>query len=259
MTVARKTLRLILVDAGNTTCSVAVANGVRLLRKGFVLTASATPQSAANCLLKASGNRPFDGAVLCSVVPAVNTLWMKALGSVSRTPPLRVTCKLDFGMPIRYPKPATIGVDRLVNASAAKTRFGAPVVALDFGTALTCDVVSRDGAFIGGIIAPGLRLLLDYLHDRTALLPKVAFAPVRGMIGRSTEEAMRIGAWAGYRGLVCELMAGLKNELGRDTRFCATGGDAVGLKSALGPACPVVPDLTFEGMRLVYSRHATGE
>lgn len=250
--------RLALVDAGNTTCSLAVADGARLRRMGSVLTASVTPHAAARCLRDASGGIPFDGAVFCSVAPSVNSCWMKALGRSSRTPPLQVTCELDFDMPLRYPKPATIGVDRLVNAAAAKARFGTPVVALDFGTALTCDVVSRDGAFIGGIIAPGLRLLLDYLHERTALLPKVPVAPVRRMIGRSTEEAMRIGAWAGYRGLVRELLKGLNRELGRGTRFCATGGDAPFLKPILGPACPVVQDLTFEGMRLVFTRNSSG-
>jgi type III pantothenate kinase len=250
--------RLILVDAGNTTCSLAVAEGARLRRAGFVLTRETTALTAAALLKKAAGRGRFDGAVLCSVVPAVNARWLKALAAVSATAPIPVTCALDFGIPIRYPKPETIGADRLVNAAAAAARFGAPVVALDFGTALTCDVVSREGAFVGGIIAPGLRLLLDYLHERTALLPDVPFAPVPGMVGRSTEQAMRIGAWAGYRGLVRELMAGLRRELGRGVRFCATGGDAPALKPILGTACPVIPGLTFEGMRLVFQRNTPG-
>jgi type III pantothenate kinase len=192
------------------------------------------------------------------VVPPVNDAWLKALGAVSLTPPLPISCRLDFGIAIRYPKPETIGPDRLVNAAAAAARFGHPVVALDFGTALTCDVVSREGAFAGGIIAPGMRAMLDYLHERTALLPSVEWAPVHRMVGRSTREAIRIGACAGYRGLVRELMDGLRKELGKGTRFCATGGDSARLKTALGPSCPIVPDLTFDGMRLVFSRNAPG-
>ncbi|MFO7535474.1 MAG: type III pantothenate kinase [Kiritimatiellia bacterium] len=251
-------LRLILVDAGNTTCSVAVTEGPRVKRAGFLLTAEVTAGAALKFVKRLAGACGFDGAVLCSVAPPVNPAWLKALAAVSRTAPLRVTSRLDFGIAIRYPRPDTVGADRLVNASAAAARFGAPVVALDFGTALTCDVVSSDGAFVGGIIAPGMRLLLDYLHERTALLPEVPFAPVRRMVGRSTAEAMRIGAWAGYRGLVRELMAGLKAELGGGIRFCATGGDAARLKSILGTTCPIVPDLTFDGMRLVFALNKTG-
>jgi type III pantothenate kinase len=250
------TIRLVLVDAGNTSCSVAVTKGQQKLRRvGAVWTREVSLDNVARCLVKAAGRKPFDGAVLCSVVPDVNAIWLKAMTAVSLTPPLQVTSKMDFGIAIRYPQPETIGADRLVNAAAAAARFGTPVVALDFGTALTCDVVSRDGAFVGGIIAPGIRLTLDYLHERTSLLPQIAFLPTRRMVGRSTEEAMRIGAWSGYRGLVRELMTGLRRELGRRTRFCATGGDAARLKSVLGSACPVVPDLTFEGMRLVYTRN----
>jgi type III pantothenate kinase len=248
-------LRLILVDAGNTTCSVAVTEGPRVKRAGLLLTAELTASAALKFAKQAAGSRGFDGAVLCSVAPSVNPAWMKALAAVSRTPPLLVTSRLDFGISIRYPRPETVGADRLINAAAAFARFGGPVVALDFGTALTCDIVSSEGAFVGGIIAPGMRLMLDYLHERTALLPEVPFAPARRMVGRSTAEAMRIGAWAGYRGLVRELMAGLKAELGRGVRFCATGGDAARLKTILGPACPILPDLTFEGMRLVFSRN----
>jgi type III pantothenate kinase len=259
MSRSRQPPRLILVDAGNTTCSVAVTDGPRIRRAGFVLTRELTPRAAAAILKKAAEPHGlFDGAVLCSVVPSVNARWLKALASVSVTAPIHVTSKLDFGIPIRYPKPETIGADRLVNAAAAAARFGAPVVALDFGTALTCDVVSREGAFVGGIIAPGLRSMLDYLHDRTALLPAIEWTPVRRMVGRSTREAMGIGACAGYRGLVRELMDGLRKELGAETRFCATGGDAVRLKAILGKRCPVIPDLTFEGMRLVFERRSTG-
>lgn len=254
-----RALRLILVDAGNTTCSIAVSEGRRLKRAGYVLTGAVTARAALKSAAAAAGSVRFDGAVLCSVAPRVNPAWLRALAAVSRTPPLVVHNRLDFGIGIRYARPETIGADRLVNAAAAAARFGAPVVALDFGTALTCDVVSRDGAFVGGIIAPGLRLMLDYLHERTALLPVVPLSPVRRMTGRNTAEAMRIGAWTGYRGLVRELVAGLKAELGPGTPFCATGGDAARLKSILGPACPILPDLTFEGMRLVFSRNAPGE
>lgn len=244
--------RLLLVDAGNSTCSAAVADGRRVKRVGQIATKAATPAAMAALTARAAGKTPFDGAVLCSVVPSLDTAWMRALRAASRTPPLRVTAALRFDMPIRYPRPETIGADRLVNAAAAKARFGAPVVALDSGSALTADVVDADGAFCGGIIAPGLRLFLDYLHERTERLPAIPFRPVRRPVGRSTEEAMRIGAWNGYRGLVRELAADLRRTLGPAVRFCATGGDASRIRAILGDSCRFVPNLTFEGMRLLY-------
>ncbi len=255
MSAARPATRLALVNAGNTTCSMAVSNGRRISRIGGMRTCDATPVTVVRFLKTAIDRTSFDGAVLCSVVPAINSAWLKALAPVSRTPPVQISCTLDLGIELHYPRPETIGADRLVNAAAAAALLGTPVVALDFGTALTCDVVSREGAFVGGIIAPGLRLLLDYLHERTALLPAIEWAPARRLVGRSTQESMRIGAWAGYRGLIREYMTGLKRELGRGTRFCATGGDAIRLKPLLGPACPILPNLTFEGMRLVYTRN----
>ena len=106
---------------------------------------------------------------------------------------------------IRSPK--TIGPDRLANAVAARQRFGAPVVVVDFGTAVTFDVVDAKGNYVGGIIAPGLAAMTDYLHEKTALLPKIKIREVKTAIGKSTEQAMLIGAVHGYRGLVRELIA----------------------------------------------------
>jgi type III pantothenate kinase len=110
------------------------------------------------------------------------------------------------GIGIDYPRPETIGPDRLANAMAARARFGAPVVVLDFGTAVTLDVVNRRGDYTGGVIAPGLSAMTDYLHEKTALLPPIHIREVRRAIGRSTEEAMLVGAVHGYRGLIRELV-----------------------------------------------------
>ena len=129
-------------------------------------------------------------------------------------------------MGIDYPKPDSIGPDRLANAVAARKRFGAPVVVVDFGTAVTFDVVNRAGNYAGGIIAPGLAAMTDYLHEKTALLPRIKIREVKTVVGKSTEQAMLVGAVHGYRGLVRELIAELKRELkaeklagGRDGRL----------------------------------------
>ena len=120
---------------------------------------------------------------------------------------LELTPKTLRGVGIDYPKPDTIGPDRLANAVAARHRFGAPVVVVDFGTAVTFDVVNRAGNYAGGIIAPGLAAMTDYLHEKTALLPRIKIREIKTSIGKSTEQAMLVGAVHGYRGLVRELIA----------------------------------------------------
>ena len=121
------------------------------------------------------------------------------------------------------PKPNTIGPDRLANAVAARHRFGAPAVVVDFGTAVTFDVVDRAGNYVGGIIAPGLAAMTDYLHEKTALLPRIRIREVKSPIGKSTEQAMLVGAVHGYRGLIRELIVELKREL--KVAASAGGGD----------------------------------
>jgi type III pantothenate kinase len=157
------------------------------------------------------------------------------------------------GLGIDYPKPKTIGPDRLANAVAARHHFGAPVVVVDFGTAVTFDVVNRAGHYAGGIIAPGLAAMTDYLHEKTALLPRIKIHEVKTVVGKSTEQAMLIGAVHGYRGLVRELIAELKRELKvNQLPVVATGGYAKLMASKLPEITAVKPNLTLEGLRLVW-------
>ena len=149
------------------------------------------------------------------------------------------------------PSRATIGPDRLANAVAARQRFGAPVVVVDFGTAVTFDVVNRAGNYIGGIIAPGLAAMTDYLHEKTALLPRIRIRETKMVVGKSTEQAMLVGAVHGYRGLVRGLIAGLKRELkARNLPVIATGGCAKLIASKIPEIYTVEPRLTLEGLRL---------
>ena len=161
------------------------------------------------------------------------------------------------GVGVDYPKPGTIGPDRLANAIAAKEHFGGPAVVVDFGTAVTFDVVNAKGNYVGGIIAPGLAAMTDYLHEKTALLPKIKIREVKSAIGKSTEQAMLIGAVQGYRGLVRELIGELKHELrAKNLPVVATGGYAKLIATKLPEISAVRPDLTLEGLRLVWQAHA---
>src|SRR5262249_34176027 len=157
---------------------------------------------------------------------------------------------------IQYPRPETIGPDRLANAVAARHHFGAPVVVVDFGTAVTFDVVNRGGRYIGGIIAPGLAAMTEYLHEKTAFVPKIKVREIKRLVGKSTEEAMLIGAVHGYRGLIHALLKDLKRDLGsRRLPVIATGGYARLIAAKLPEITSIDPLITLEGLRLVWRAH----
>jgi type III pantothenate kinase len=130
-------------------------------------------------------------------------------------------------------------------------------VVVDFGTAVTFDVVNARGNYVGGIIAPGLAAMTDYLHERTALLPRIKIREVKSPIGKSTEHAMLVGAVHGYRGLVRELIVELKRELKtKRLPVVATGGYARLIAAKLPEITGIEPNLTLEGLRLVYAKQA---
>ena len=157
------------------------------------------------------------------------------------------------GISIKYPRPETIGPDRLANAVAVRHRFGVPAVVVDFGTAVTFDIVNARGEYVGGIIAPGLSAMTDYLHEKTALLPRIHIREVRTVIGKSTTEAMLIGAVHGYRGLIRELLIEIKRTLNvRRLPVVATGGYAQLMAAKMPEITAVDPLLTLEGLRLVW-------
>jgi type III pantothenate kinase len=174
-------------------------------------------------------------------------------GLVGKERVIYVSAGVNIGVPITYPRPETIGADRLANACAAAHRYGAPVIVADFGTAVTFDVVEAKRGYVGGIIAPGLMLMFSYLAEKTALLPRIGPALVRGRIGRSTEQAMRLGAKWGYRGLVREILAEIKRKPAlRSATVCATGGYARWCLKGSDLSIAVDPHLTLYGLARIY-------
>jgi type III pantothenate kinase len=241
-----------LLDIGNTHTHIGLANTRRVLRHMDVLTRewrSGASQSAAARFLKKT---PLTGAILCSVVPSVTPVVMSFLRAEFGLACLELTARTVRGVGIDYPKPWTIGPDRLANAVAVKHHFGAPAVVVDFGTAVTFDVVDAAGNYAGGIIAPGLNAMTDYLHEKTALLPRIRIREVSAAIGKNTQQAMLIGAVKGYRGLIRELVGELKRAMRcRRLPVVATGGYARLISSKLPEITSVEPLLTLEGLRLV--------
>lgn len=225
-----------------------------MVRAARLPTHAAEPAHMMRALRRLAGKRPLAGAVYCSVVPRVDRRWLAVL---RRFQPdmrvLRVGHRLRLGVRIDYPRPATIGADRLANACGAVRRYGAPVIVADFGTAVTFDVISRAGAYCGGVIAPGLPLMFDYLHDRTALLPDLRPGSFSHAVGRSTAEAMQMGARWGYQGMVREILKQLMARMpGRQATVCATGGFAGWALRGYGGGIRLDPDLTLFGLGVIH-------
>lgn len=249
---------VLLFDIGNTNTHLGLASSRRVFRQASIATKDWFDGAAGDLVERFLGQREAHGAALCSVVPRATPFVLREVGRRWQLPCLELTPSTVRGIGITYPKPRTIGPDRLANAVAAKQRFGAPVVVVDFGTAVTFDVVNRAGDYIGGIIAPGLAAMTEYLHEKTALLPRITIREVQRVIGKSTREAMLIGAVHGYRGLVRELILELKRELKtRHLPVVATGGYGGLIASKLPEITAVDPVLTLEGLRLVWMAHNT--
>jgi type III pantothenate kinase len=248
-------MNLLLFDIGNTHTHLGLANARRVFRQANIPTRAWFHGTAERLVRRFVGGTTLTGAALCSVVPRATPHVVRASKRCWGLSPLLLTPLTIRGVGINYPKPGTIGADRLANAVAARHRFGAPVVVVDFGTAVTFDVVDRRGDYVGGIIAPGLAAMTDYLHEKTALLPRIRVREVNAVIGKHTEQAMLIGAVHGYRGLIRGLLQELKREL-KCRRFpvIATGGYAKLMAARLPDITAVEPSLTLEGLRLVWMR-----
>lgn len=245
---------LLLIDIGNTSTTLGLfRNGAVIHRTGVV-----HPSDPAAHLPSFCRGRRVRAAAVCSVVPRLTGPWGEAVRSAFGVDPLVVRHTLDLGIPVTYPHPETIGPDRLANAVGASLRHGVPVVVADFGTGLTFDIISETEGYIGGVIAPGLPLMFDYLAEKTALLPHIGPEPVSSAIGKSTEHAMRAGAQIGYRGMVKEILAALRAELrAPGLTVCATGGYAEWVMREVDPSFQVEPDLTLFGIAAIYLRNRT--
>lgn len=256
----KKAKLILLFDIGNTHTHLGLANARRVVRQIDIPTSSWRGGAAAAQVKQFVGAAKLRGAALCSVVPPVTPVIERFVRQTWKFTALNLTPATLRGVGIDYPQPQTIGPDRLANAVAAWQRFGAPVVVVDFGTAVTFDVVDAHGNYVGGVIAPGLAAMTDYLHERTALLPRIKIREFKSPIGRSTEEAMLVGAVHGYRGLIRGLVLELKRELrARKLPVVATGGYAKLIAAKLPEISAVAPNLTLEGLRLVWVAHHAGK
>ena len=265
-------MKLLVVDVGNTSTAVGLWSDGRVSKVshcdgGFDEAKLMVSRLKSHVLSSPSSRVSSSPLALAyvSVVPAADAKW-RAFARQQGLAWHQVSYR-DFGkgrkagggrcacVTLDYPKPETIGADRLADAAGAVSRYGAPVLVMDFGTALTAAVVTEDRVWRGGVIAPGFPLMRDYLFERTAKLPRMKLGGGKApKIGRSTEEAMRFGALVGYRGMVREIVAELGKNFGCDFKLVATGGFAKWVLRDLNLPFTVDPTLTLYGAGLICSK-----
>jgi type III pantothenate kinase len=237
----------LLIDVSNSYAKLAFASRERVSTPARIPTEELSSSVVTEFLRRRQVNK----LVVSSVVPTKNSAISKA--GRNKAPVLWLEWKLKLGVTIDYPEPESIGADRLANAAAVADLYGFPAIVVDFGTAVTFDVVSGRRSYIGGVIAPGMEAMTNFLYQRTALLPRLTLKEPHRAVGKSTVEAMRSGAILGYRGLVREILARIKAEQfsRKKVTVVATGGYARLVASQLPEVAAVHPHLTLEGLRIV--------
>lgn len=246
---------LLAVDVGNSDTVVGLFAGREVSGFWRFTSRAATADEIALRLetLGRAQRWPRDlGAVVCSVVPALTLPWMAALERLCGRPPVEVSAATARQLPVRYHDPSAVGADRIANAIAARALYGTPAIVVDLGTATTFDCISRQGAYLGGAIAPGVSTSAEELFRRAARLPRVELRRPARALGRTTEESLQAGVLWGAAGQVDALVRRLALEMKGTPVVIATGG----LAAIVAPECETInrvdETLTLKGMRIIW-------
>ncbi len=256
---------LLAIDVGNTQSHIGVFDGDVLAEHWrFATEAEETADELAvrvSTLLALRGMRPdqIEGSIVSCVVPQLTPEYAGMCDRYLQGGCLIVAPGVKTGMPILLDNPVELGADRLVNAVAAYDRFGGACAVADFGTAITFDVVSEEGEYLGGVIGPGVEISMEALARRTAKLPPIELGEPLGepggVIGKTTHASLQSGIVYGFAGAVDAIARRVQRELSDQTEFVATGGHA----AAINPFCEMIDEvddlLTLTGLRLVYERN----
>ena len=249
---------LLAIDIGNTNIKIGVFDGDELKATWNVATGiHRTTDEYGGVLLnlmelKKVSPSEITGVALCSVVPPLLPAFVELCTKYLHSEALVVEAGVKTGMRIRLDNPREVGSDRVVDAVAAQHLYGKPLIIVDLGTATTFSVVSQEGDYLGGAIAPGIVIATEALYTRTAALPRIRLNRPEQAIGRNTIAAMQSGVVFGHVGLIEGMIQRIEQELGSKAKVIATGGQAYFLAQEI-PAIEIVdPDLTLIGLRLIY-------
>jgi type III pantothenate kinase len=249
---------LLAIDIGNTNVVLGVFDNERLVENWRVGTnTQITPDEYAMIFKDLFGFAKLEfneitGVIISTVVPPLLPVMIEMSRKYFKIEPMVVTHEIKTGITIRYDNPKEVGADRIVNAAAAFTLYGGPIIIIDFGTATTFCAVTKNGEYLGGAICPGMKISAEALFQRASKLPRVELTKPGKVIGTDTVSAMQAGIIYGYAGLVDGIVERMKKELSRESKVVATGGLAELVAPETRTIDEIKPQLTLEGLRLLF-------
>lgn len=249
---------LLCVDIGNSNIKFGTFDGNNLISKFAIPTPREPTFDELRSAIGGRMPRPIKHAIVCSVVPDVDKSLSQVLMDEVGVAPLFVNNDFDFGLTINYRPRSSIGTDRLVNAFAAEQKYGVPCLICSFGTALTMDIVDKNHALLGGVIAPGMATMARALHLNTALLPDVKIEKPDHIIGNSTVLAIQSGIFYGQVAMAEGLISRMKKEVDGGIKVVATGGFASLIAENTDIIDLVDENLTLDGLQLIHQRISGG-
>ena len=251
---------LLAIDVGNTNIVIGVFDNKRILESWRLFTDRKKTSDEYRLLIsqlfyqsRIEADQIRGIIISCVVPPILPQLWEMS-GREFHLEPVVVDTGLEIGMPILYDNPKELGADRIANAIGGYVEYGGPLIIVDFGTSTNFDVVSEEGAYLGGAIAPGVSISAEALSDRAALLPKIDVRAAPQAIGKNTISSMQSGFYFGFLGQMEEIIRRVKRELPREPRVIATGGLAELMAGNSELVEVVDPDLTLKGLQIIFDR-----